>query len=245
MIQLYDLAGHDPDLRFSPYCWRIRLALAHKGLEAETIPWRFHEKALLPGAPRHQKVPVLVDGGTVLAESADIAAYLDSHYENRPGLFGGETAAAHARFVAAWSDTVLIPRLAPVLVPYVLPLLHPLDQGYFRETRELRLGATVDELRARRQTLLDEARATLTPLRATLARQDFLGGKEPSYADYAVFSCLQWARCVGAPELIVDGDQLRPWQGEMLNLFDGLALAARSAGEPGQHLAQTVGQHQE
>jgi hypothetical protein len=33
---LYDLAGADPDLRFSPYCWRTRLALAHKGLEVET-----------------------------------------------------------------------------------------------------------------------------------------------------------------------------------------------------------------
>jgi hypothetical protein len=40
-ITLYDLAGDDPSLRFSPYCWRTRLALAHKGLQVETIPWRF------------------------------------------------------------------------------------------------------------------------------------------------------------------------------------------------------------
>jgi glutathione S-transferase len=41
---LYDLAGADPDLRFSPFCWRTRFALAHKGLPVETIPWRFTEK---------------------------------------------------------------------------------------------------------------------------------------------------------------------------------------------------------
>ena len=39
-FRLYDLAGADPDRRFSPYCWRTRLALAHKELPVETVPWR-------------------------------------------------------------------------------------------------------------------------------------------------------------------------------------------------------------
>ena len=30
-LQLYDLAGAEPERRFSPYCWRIKLALMHKG----------------------------------------------------------------------------------------------------------------------------------------------------------------------------------------------------------------------
>jgi hypothetical protein len=29
-ILLYDLAGRDPERRFSPYCWRIKLALCAK-----------------------------------------------------------------------------------------------------------------------------------------------------------------------------------------------------------------------
>jgi hypothetical protein len=36
-IKLYDLAGAETDRRFSPYCWRARMALAYKGLEVETI----------------------------------------------------------------------------------------------------------------------------------------------------------------------------------------------------------------
>ena len=44
---LYDLCGRDPVLRFSPYCWRTKLALAQKGLEFETIPWRFTDRAPL------------------------------------------------------------------------------------------------------------------------------------------------------------------------------------------------------
>ena len=42
--RLFELCGADDDLRFSPYCWRTRLALAHKGLPVETIAWRFTEK---------------------------------------------------------------------------------------------------------------------------------------------------------------------------------------------------------
>ena len=46
-MKLYDLAGADDDLRFSPNCWRIKMALEHKGLAAETVPWRFVEKDII------------------------------------------------------------------------------------------------------------------------------------------------------------------------------------------------------
>ena len=42
-MRLYDLAGADPNLRFSPYCWRAKFALAHKGLAVN------HEVARLGG----------------------------------------------------------------------------------------------------------------------------------------------------------------------------------------------------
>ena len=44
-IQLYDLAGAYENLRFSPFCWRVRMALAHKVLAYETIPCRYSDKA--------------------------------------------------------------------------------------------------------------------------------------------------------------------------------------------------------
>ena len=34
---LYDLAGADAGRRFSPYCWRVKLALAAKGLAFDTV----------------------------------------------------------------------------------------------------------------------------------------------------------------------------------------------------------------
>ena len=52
MLKMFDLAGADSARRFRPYCWRMRRALAHMGLEVETIPWRFTEKAALAPAGR-------------------------------------------------------------------------------------------------------------------------------------------------------------------------------------------------
>ena len=36
-VTLYDLAGAEADRRFSPFCWRTKMALAHKGLDVETV----------------------------------------------------------------------------------------------------------------------------------------------------------------------------------------------------------------
>jgi len=226
MITLYELAGRDPALRFSPYCWRVRMALAHKGLEATTIAWRFHEKSSLPGQPATPRVPVLVDDGRVVADSGSIALYLEDRYSHGPSLFGGSGGEAHARFILAWADGILMPAMAPVVAPAVLPVLHPDDQAYFRASREARFGTTFEQLKAERSERLHALRALLLPLRMTLAKQPFLGGDEPSYADYGVFGCFQWARCVGAPALLADDDPLGAWVDEMLDLFDGLAARA-------------------
>ncbi len=41
--KLYKLQGMN-DIRPNPYCWRIRMVLAHKGLEAEFVTVRYGEK---------------------------------------------------------------------------------------------------------------------------------------------------------------------------------------------------------
>jgi glutathione S-transferase len=229
MIELYELAGADPALRFSPYCWRTRMALAHKGLEARCIPSHFSDRAALPGAPDNTRVPVLVDAGRTLWDSTDIAFYLEAHYPNAPSLFGGAGGEAHARFIIAWADMTLVPALLPLLAADIYAILAPKDRAYFRETRETRLGCTLEEA-ARRESLLPTLHATLAPLRAIVSRQPFLGGEEPSYADYAVFGVFQWARCVSTLALVPPSDPVASWLDIMLDLFDGYARKARVAG---------------
>ena len=43
-MRLFELCGEDRDIRFSPFVWRVRLALAHKGLAYDCVPVRFLEK---------------------------------------------------------------------------------------------------------------------------------------------------------------------------------------------------------
>jgi glutathione S-transferase len=105
-IIMHDLAGADPELRFSPYCWRVRFALAHKGLPVETIPWRFTEKEAL-GFSGQGRVPVIQDGGRAVSDSWSIAEYLEETVPT-PTLFGGPVGRAHAAFLNAWADSVLM-----------------------------------------------------------------------------------------------------------------------------------------
>src|SRR5262249_25263539 len=100
-ITLYDLAGADPDRRFSPYCWRTKFALAHKALSAQTVAWRFVEKDAI-AISGQGRVPVIVDGDKVVFDSWTIATYLESAYPDRPSLFGGPDAMATCRFINAW-----------------------------------------------------------------------------------------------------------------------------------------------
>ena len=83
MIKMYDLAGADENRRFSPYCWRIRLALALKGQDVEYIPWRFTEKDKIKFSGQ-ERVPVLIDGNKTVSDSWEIAKYLENEYPDSP-----------------------------------------------------------------------------------------------------------------------------------------------------------------
>jgi len=62
VLVLYDLCAGDADRRFSPYCWRVRMALRHKNLAFDTVPIRFSDKPLIAFSGQ-DKVPVLVHDG--------------------------------------------------------------------------------------------------------------------------------------------------------------------------------------
>jgi glutathione S-transferase len=225
-IVMYDLAGADPALRFSPYCWRTRMALAHKRLDVEMIPWRFTERDMLAFSGQG-RVPVIRDGGHVVSDSWSIAEYLEDTYPDRPSLFSGATGRAHARFVNAWADGVMMGGIARLIVRDLLDVVAPRDRGYFRESREARFGMTLEQVQAGRETRVAEFRASLLPVRVVLGKQAWLGGEAPSYADYIVFGSLQWPRCASRFELLEADDPVALWQGRMLDLFDALGRKAK------------------
>ena len=225
-IVMYDLAGADPALRFSPYCWRTRMALAHKGLAVETIPWRFTDKDVIAFSGQG-RVPVIRDGEKVVYDSWTIAGYLEATYPDRPSLFGGDAGQAHARFINAWADAVVLGGAARLIVADILAATDPKDQAYFRSSREQRLGAALETVQAEARTShLASFRDSLMPARLVLRGQPWLGGQAPSYADYILFGTLQWPRCVSPFALLAEDDPIRAWQDRALDLFDGLGRKA-------------------
>ncbi|MDZ7747668.1 MAG: glutathione S-transferase N-terminal domain-containing protein [Halofilum sp. (in: g-proteobacteria)] len=173
--KLYDLAAADPACRFSQHCWRVRLALYHKGLDYDAEPWRFTDKEAIAFAGT-QKVPVLVDGERVIHDSWEILGYLQDTYAQGPSLFGGPDARAQVAFFRHWTERVVHAGLAPMIVRDIWARLHERDQAYFRETREARFGRTLEALAEETPQRLPAFREALAPLRATVEAQAFVAG---------------------------------------------------------------------
>ncbi len=78
----------------SPFAWRVWLALEHKGIPYELKIMSFDAGDLqkpeyLALNPRH-RVPVIVDDGFALYESAAIVEYLEDRWPGEPRLFSAD-----------------------------------------------------------------------------------------------------------------------------------------------------------
>lgn len=212
---------------FSPYCWRARMALAHKGLTPELRPARFTD---IPRIGHGAKsLPVLLDGPIAILDSWDIALYLEERHPEAPPLFGGAAGRQVARFVHHWAATQLHPAIMRIGAADIWDRLDPADQPYFRETREQRLGAPLESFRAQQPALLAQVGAALAPMRAMLGERPFLGGDEPAYADYIVFGAFQWSRVISPVALLAPGDAVHEWFERCLDLHGGIGRRAPSA----------------
>ena len=142
--------------------------------------------------------------------------------------FGGPAGIALTRFHNVFADS-LGPRFLPFVLRDILDRLDEGDRAYFRESREKRLGKTLEAFVEGREGKLPAMRDGLAPLRAVLSAQPFLAGDAPMYADYAMFGPFQWARCASAFELLEEDDPIAAWRERMLDLFGGLARAVPAA----------------
>ena len=149
-ITLHDLAGAEADRRFRPFCWRTRMVLAHKGLEVETVPWRFTEKDKLP-KPNRGRVPVIVDDDLVVHDSTAIADHLEDRYPDRPALFGGEIGRACSLRAELERDRIAAGGHSP-RPPRHPPPLHAGGSGLFLA---LARRAVCDPVRIWRGRMLD------------------------------------------------------------------------------------------
>ena len=225
--QVYDLCGAN-DVRFSPYCWRTRMALAHKRLDAEFLAWHFTEQERLKFSGS-RTVPVLVDGNEVISDSWRIAHYLETTYAEGPSLFGGESGAELTGFTHAWADAILVPAVARCVIGDILGRIEPKDQAYFRASREKRFGLSLEQMTERRPEYVQALDTALIPLRVCLRRQSWVAGRAPAYADYSIFGVFQWARGISPEDLLTTEYPVFEWREKMLDQFDGLGRGFAAA----------------
>ena len=217
----YERVGHE-GRRPSPFSWRIRYALAHKGIAFNVHPVRFADVDSIRALSGQHLTPIIRDGDRVVHETWDIACYLEDRFPERPSLFGGATGRGMARLVNHWSDTQLNPPLRRVISADFPAVLDAADRAYFRTTRERDFGMTLEAACADPAVKLAAFQAAAAPLERTLAGQPYVCGLQPAYADYLVFSVFQMARLGSPKEVVPPGSAIADWRARMIGLFDNL-----------------------
>jgi glutathione S-transferase len=147
----------------SPYVRKVLACLELKGLDYEVDPITpfFGNEEFSRLSPL-RRIPVLIDGETVLSDSSVICAYVDEAYGGYPLLPDGPRNRARARWLEEFADT----RLGDVFIWGLF---------YQKVVRRLVWNEGPDEARVQK-TLAEEAPAALDYLEGELPEAGFLFG---------------------------------------------------------------------
>jgi len=226
-IRLYDLVLEN-GCTISPFVWRIKYAIAHKGFEVESIPVGFTAIRTILGG-KYERLPIIDDGGTIVPDSLAIADYLDRTYPDRPALFNTPGERVAARFFDGWLWRDIFP---PMFRCYVLDnytFAKPEDRAYIRESRERLFlgGRSMEEVVAGRSDRLPAIRESLRPLRTALADTPWLGGDKPNYMDFCGLSAFLWAASINTLPPLERNDLLFDWINRGFDLYGGVGRDPR------------------
>jgi glutathione S-transferase len=208
MIELYDLVGAN-DLRFSPFCARTKAVLTHKKLDYSTTTVRFTEKPKIAFSDQ-DRVPVLKkDDGTIVFDSWTIACDLEEQ-QPEPKIFPGLGQKEACRFFNLYVDNTVHPALMPVILREVFEKIEPGDRDYFRQSREARFGATLEDIFAKQEASRPQFHKALADLNAAIAGQDYFFGVF-SYSDICLFGTLTWVTRISDEPLFDNAPGLQAW----------------------------------
>ena len=157
---------------FSTNVERVALALAHKGLEAESVVISYEDRSVVEEVSGQPLVPVIVDDGEVVADSIAIMRHLDERHPESHHLFPrSPSTRAQVEVFLEWFNEVW--KVAPNAMEAELEKDSP-DRALVAE-----LGARM--------------RAWLPVFDDHLDGRDFLFG-DLSAADFAAFPFLRYAK---------------------------------------------------
>lgn len=162
--------------QFSPFSRRVRLSLAHKGLEATLREGRAEPEAAVEARKLvvFRTLPVLVDEGRAMGDSTAIAMWLDAAYPKAPRLFP-DASDAHVGLQAL------------AITDVALNTLVDLGSRYFVLRESAAWPGVKDEMVGRAQAAAEAvARVAAELPQATFSKAGW------SYVDMAVFTMAAW-----------------------------------------------------
>ncbi|MDJ0679439.1 MAG: glutathione S-transferase family protein [Xenococcaceae cyanobacterium MO_167.B52] len=194
MLELYQF-------ELSQYSEKVRLILDYKGLEyrkIEVTPGVGQVELLQKSGSR--QVPVLKDGSTYIADSTEIAFYLDRKYPEKPILPEDPIARGQCLLMEEWADesigikgrkafigalnqnqtfrTSVLPKETPGLVKNLVGAI----PGEFLDVLGMGVGFGGDAVKDAKKGLKQDLEA----LSLILENQPYLIGDTPTLADLAV-----------------------------------------------------------
>jgi len=217
LYQLVDKTGRGS----SPFVWRIRYALLHKGIEYDVVPVRFSDIPRI-GNGKFATVPILEREGRFINQSWAIAEWLDVAYPKRPRLFGSPAEFAMVSFFDKWFGTSVMPPMFKSCLAEIFKTIPAEDRKYFRATRERELGESIEVVGSRSSEYVNDLRSALLPLRLTLRRTAYIGGDWPNYADHIVWGCFAAFSPVANCRLLAEDDTLLDWLSRGYELMGGI-----------------------
>jgi glutathione S-transferase len=219
---LYDLVSHRK-AHFSPNSWRVRMALAHKGIAFDVRDVLFGDIAgINPGGDK-LTIPTIEHEGRLITDSRAIVQYLDEALPATPRLIAPGAEGHVLKFFQFWVQTTVHAGIARLVMLDLFNSLYPADQPYFRASREKQYKQTLEEVQAGREERLDAFRKSLQPMRLALAQGPFISGAQPGYADYLAFGGFQWARVSSPFPVLATDDLVHAWFERCLDLYGGMA----------------------
>ncbi|KAF8577823.1 hypothetical protein K439DRAFT_1639376 [Ramaria rubella] len=236
VITLYDAASNC-DLAWNPFGWKARYCLNFKGLAHKTTYLEYPDIAatmksigapptgIRDGTPVYT-VPVIVDesvrtadgGPTVIAESFEIAQFLDKHYPTPNQLIPPGTAALQMLYQEEVTNHLYRGALSRVFVPIVPSVLNEPSRVFWVESREKIFGKKLDVLCPKGseawETQFANAKTALDKFAALHDKNGpegnlLVAGNEVTFSDFAILTLLDTVALV-TPE---EWEKVKTWNG--------------------------------
>jgi glutathione S-transferase len=157
---------------FSTNVERVTLALAHKGLEVTSVEIDYDDRTPVQEVSGQSLVPVIDDGGEVVADSTTILNHLEERYPDPPIFPSDPARRAEMDVFIDWFNEVW--KTSPNAIEFELESEAPAQD--------------MIELEGRRMA------QALSLFERMLSGRDYLMGERVSAADFATFPFLKYAK---------------------------------------------------